>query len=168
MLFKALKSDLMLISVSSALSSSDLSTSLSYSNSSHVEITSDLEFDLVSSVSSSLRSSSFSSWSYVSLSSFFIASDSESVIEKMMIISRDLSLDSAQSQMFLEFEEYIEKKLRFLVLDIKINRNNISEMNRLIIELSFELTFWIQLDSKSSCSHFQLNLSRIAHIFNLT
>ncbi len=39
--------------------------------------------------------------------------------------------------------------------------------SRLIVKLSFELTFWIQLDSKSSCSHFQLDLSRIAHIFNL-
>lgn len=32
--------------------------------------------------------------------------------------------------MFLEFEEYIEKKLHFLVLDIKINRNNINEMKK--------------------------------------
>ncbi len=39
---------------------------------------------------------------------------------------------------------------------------------RLIVELSFKLTFWIRLDSKSSCSHFQLDLSRIAHIFNST
>jgi len=37
---------------------------------------------------------------------------------------------------------------------------------RLIIKSSFELTFWIRLDSKSNCSHFQLNLSRIEHIFN--
>ncbi len=41
-------------------------------------------------------------------------------------------------------------------------------MNKLIIELSFELTFWIQLDSKSSCLHFQLNSSWVEHIFNLT
>jgi len=39
---------------------------------------------------------------------------------------------------------------------------------KLIIKSSFELTFWIQLNSKSSCSHFQLNLSQIEHIFNLT
>jgi len=32
--------------------------------------------------------------------------------------------------MFLEFEEYIEKKLRFLVLDIEINRNDISKMKK--------------------------------------
>jgi len=32
--------------------------------------------------------------------------------------------------MFLKFEEYIEKKLRLLILDIKINRNNISEMKK--------------------------------------
>ena len=38
---------------------------------------------------------------------------------------------------------------------------------RLIIKLSFELTFWIWLDSKLSCSHFQLDLSWIEHIFNL-
>jgi len=47
-----------------------------------------------------------------------------------MIIFRDLSLNSAQSQMFLEFEEYIEKKLHFLVLDIKINKDDISEMKK--------------------------------------
>jgi len=47
-----------------------------------------------------------------------------------MIISCDLSFNSAQSQMFLEFEEYIEKKLHFLVLDIKINRNDISKMRK--------------------------------------
>ena len=32
--------------------------------------------------------------------------------------------------MFLEFEEYIEKKLHSLILDIEINRNNISEMKK--------------------------------------
>jgi len=47
-----------------------------------------------------------------------------------MIISCDLSLDSAQNQMFLEFEEYIEKKLCSLVLDIKINKDDISEMKK--------------------------------------
>ena len=31
---------------------------------------------------------------------------------------------------------------------------------RLIIKLSFKLTFWIQLDSKSSCSYFQLDATR--------
>ncbi len=130
MLFRALKSDLMLISVSFALSSFDSSTSLSHLNSSHVKITSDFEFNLISSVSSSLCLSSFSSQLHASLSSFFVASDSESVIEKMRIISCNLSLNSTQSQMFLEFEEYIKKKLRLLVLDIKINRNNISKMKK--------------------------------------
>jgi len=48
----------------------------------------------------------------------------------MMIVSCDLFLDSAQSQMFLEFEEYIEKKLRLLVLDIKINKDDIDEMKK--------------------------------------
>ncbi len=130
MLFRAFENDLTLISVSSVLSSSDSSTSLSHLNSSHVKITSDLEFNLVSSVSLSLRSSFLSSQSHASFSSFFVASDSESVIEKMMIVSCDLSLDSAQSQMFLEFEEYIEKKLRLLVLDIKINKDDIDEMKK--------------------------------------
>ncbi len=130
MLFKAFKSDSMLISVSFALSSSDLSTFLSCLNSFHIEITSDFEFNLVSFVSSSLHLSSFSSWSYISFSSFFVASDFESVIKKMMIISCNLSFDLAQNQMFLEFEEYIEKKLHFLVLDIKINRNDINEMKK--------------------------------------
>ncbi len=130
MLFKALESDLMLISVSFALSSSDSSTSLSRLNSSHVEIIFDLKFNLVSSVSSSLRLSSFSSQSYASFSSFFVASDSEFVIKKMMIISCDLSFNSAQNQMFLEFEEYIKKKLHLFILDIKINRNDISEMKK--------------------------------------
>ncbi len=130
MLFKAFKSDSMLISVSFALSSSDSSTSLSCLNSFYVEITSDLEFNFVSFVSLSLCLNSFSSQSYVSLSLFFVASDSESVIKKMMIVSCNLFLNSTQSQMFLEFEEYIEKKLCSLVLDIKINRNNISEMKK--------------------------------------
>ncbi len=40
-------------------------------------------------------------------------------------------------------------------------------MIRLIIKLSFELTFWTQIEIKSSCSHFQLDSSRVAHIFNL-
>jgi len=130
MLFRALKNELMLISISSVLSSFDSSTSLFYSNSFHVEITSDFKFNLVSSASSSLRSSSLSSQSYTSLSSFFVASDSESVIKKMIITSRDLSFDSAQSQMFLEFEEYIKKKLCFFVLDIEINKDDISEMKK--------------------------------------
>ena len=120
----------MLISVSSAFSSPDLSTSLFCLNSFYVEITSDFKFDLINSVSSSLCLSSLSSRSYASLSSFFVASDSEFVIEKMMIVSCDLSLNSAQSQMFFEFEEYIEKKLHFLVLDIKINKDNISKMKK--------------------------------------
>jgi len=97
MLFRVFKIDLMFISISFALSSSDLSTFLSRSNFSYIEITSDLEFDFVSSVSSSLHLSLFSSQSYASLSSFFVASDSEFEIERMMIVSHDLSFNSAQS-----------------------------------------------------------------------
>jgi len=130
MLFKALESDSMLISVSSAFSSSDLSTSSSNLNSFHVKITSDFKFDFITSVFSSLRLSSFSSQSYASFSLFIVASDSEFVIEKMMIISCDLSFNSAQNQMFLEFEEYIEKKLCSLILDIKINKDDISKMKK--------------------------------------
>ena len=130
MLFKTLESDLTLISVSSAFSSSDSSTSLSCLNSFHVKITSDFKFNFVSSVSSSLRSSFLSLRSCASFSSFFITSDSEFVIEKMMIVSCNLFLNSTQSQMFLEFKEYIKKKLHFLVLDIKINKDNISEMKK--------------------------------------
>ncbi len=110
MLFKVLKSDLMLISVSSVFFSS--------------------EFNLVSFTSLSLCSSLFSSWLHASFSSFFVASDSESVIKKMMIIFRDLSFNSIQSQMFLEFEEYIKKKMHLLVLDIEINKDDISEMKK--------------------------------------
>ena len=40
--------------------------------------------------------------------------------------------------------------------------------SRLIIKSSFELTFWIQLDLKSNCSHFQLDSSWVAYIFNST
>ncbi len=37
---------------------------------------------------------------------------------------------------------------------------------KLIIESSFELTFWTQIEIESSCSHFQLDSSQIAYIFN--
>jgi len=47
-----------------------------------------------------------------------------------MIISHDFSLDSTQNQMFLEFEEYIEKKMCFLVLNIEINKDDISKMKK--------------------------------------
>ncbi len=40
--------------------------------------------------------------------------------------------------------------------------------HRLIVESIFKLTFWTWIKIESSCSHFQLNLSQIAHIFNLT
>ncbi len=130
MLFRAFKSDSTLISVSFALSSFNLNTSLSCLNSFHIKITFDFKFDFISSVSSSLCLSYLSSQSCISSSSFFVTSDSESVIKKMMIASHDLSLDSTQNQMFLEFEEYIEKKLYSLVLDIKINRNDINEMKK--------------------------------------
>ncbi len=46
----------------------------------------------------------------------------------MRIISRDLSLNSAQSQMFLEIEDYIKKKLHSFILNIEINKDDINEM----------------------------------------
>jgi len=52
------------------------------------------------------------------------------MIKKMIIASCDLSFNSAQNQMFLEFEKYIEKKMHSLVLDIKINKDNISEIKK--------------------------------------
>jgi len=110
MLFKALKSNSMLISVSFALSS--------------------FKFNFVSSASSSLHSSSLSSQSCASLSLFFVAFDFESIIKKMMIISCNLSFNSAQNQMFLEFEKYIEKKMHLLVLDIKINKDDINKIKK--------------------------------------
>ncbi len=121
MLFKALKSNSALISVSSAFSSSDSSTL-------------------------SLCSSSFSSQFHANFSLFFVASDFESVIKKMMIVSCDLFLNSAQNQMFLEFEEYIEKKLHSLVLNIEINRNNISKMKKNVEDVTINCReMWKQM-----------------------
>ncbi len=37
---------------------------------------------------------------------------------------------------------------------------------KLIIKLNFELTFWIRIKIELNCSHFQLDLSWVAHIFN--
>ncbi len=42
------------------------------------------------------------------------------------------------------------------------------EKIRLIVKSSFELTFWTRTEIESSCSHFQPDSSRIAHIFNST
>ncbi len=39
---------------------------------------------------------------------------------------------------------------------------------KLIVESSFELTFWTRIEIESSCSHFQPDSSRLAHIFNST
>ncbi len=46
--------------------------------------------------------------------------------------------------------------------------NDTVNMIRLIVESSFELTFWTRIEIGSNCSHFQLDLSWVAHIFNLT
>ncbi len=56
-----------------------------------------------------------------------------------------------------------------LMIDQTFNSINLTlTFIKLIIKLSFELTFWIQLNLKLSYLHFQLNLSWVAYIFNLT
>jgi len=41
-------------------------------------------------------------------------------------------------------------------------------MIKLIIKLSFKLIFWTQIKIELNCSHFQLDSSWVAYIFNLT
>ena len=50
------------------------------------------------------------------------------MIKTMRIVFRELSLNSAWSQMFLEIEDYMKKKLYSLILNIKINRDDINKM----------------------------------------
>jgi len=57
---------------------------------------------------------------------------------------------------------YVNKCLRLNQWTVK------TVESRLIIKLSFKLTFWIQLNLKLNYLHSQLNLSWIEHIFNLT
>jgi len=52
------------------------------------------------------------------------------------------------------------------VISFHLHRSKL--IYKLIIESSFKLTFWIWIDIESSCSHFQLDSSRVAHIFNST
>ncbi len=48
--------------------------------------------------------------------------------------------------MFLEFEEYIEKKLCFLVLDIEINKDDISEMKKNVEDMTINCRkMWKQM-----------------------
>ncbi len=104
----------MLILISFAFSSSELSTSSRHS-----------------STSSSCLSTS-SSYLNTSRSNSFLVEimfDS-SVIKRIKIVSCDLSLNSDQSQMFLEIEDYVEKRLRSLVLNVEINRDDISKMKK--------------------------------------
>jgi len=63
---------------------------------------------------------------------------------------------SRNAQVMLMFNMFIKKSL---INDL---------MSKLIVELSFKLRFWTRIKIESNCSHFQLNLSRIAHIFNST
>ncbi len=93
------------------------------------------------------------------------------VVVQLGLASRDISIDISMT-IFLQFFEGVlfvfignnifDSKLVQYVSDILIHHS------RLIVELSFKLTCWIRLDSKLSCSHFQLNSSRIEHIFNST
>jgi len=71
------------------------------------------------------------------------------------------------TEIFAMFVKDIDRKI---VYNTQCNLNiiNVSFINKLIVELSFKLIFWIRLDSKSSCSHFQLDSSWVEHIFNLT
>ncbi len=112
--FRAFKSNLMLILISFAFSSSESSTFSHHLNTSLSRL----------SISSSRLSTSCLNSSLVEITSDL------SVIERMKIASCDLSLDSNQSQMFLEIENYVKKKLRSLVLNVEINRNNISKMKK--------------------------------------
>ena len=60
------------------------------------------------------------------------------------------------------------KLLKFKQRKILFILNCESAVSKLIIKLSFKLTFWTWIEIKLSCSHFQLDLSWVAHIFNLT
>jgi hypothetical protein len=64
-----------------------------------------------------------------------MTSDSESEIKRMMIIFHDSSFNLIQSQMLLQFEEYIKQQLHFLHLDIQINRNDISDMKENVSDI---------------------------------
>ncbi len=65
------------------------------------------------------------------------------------------SIEIAKVNEKLHLNEIIECKL-------------INNCFKLIIKSSFKLTFWTQIEIESSCSHFQLDSSQVAHIFNLT
>ncbi len=64
----------------------------------------------------------------------------------------------------IEIAEVNEKLHLNEIIECKI----INNCFKLIIKSSFKLTFWTQIEIESSCSHFQLDSSRVAHIFNLT
>jgi len=63
---------------------------------------------------------------------------------------------------------FIEKKDDSLRFCVNYRKFNALIKCRLIIELSFELTFWTWINIESSCLHFQLDSSWVAHIFNST
>jgi hypothetical protein len=87
-------------------------------------------FSFISFISSSSHLSSSSSSFRLNLNFFqlIVASDSESVIERMIIASCDSSFNLTQNQMFLQFEEYVKQKLHSLSLNIEINKDNINDM----------------------------------------
>ncbi len=89
-------------------------------------------FSLISSLFSlsCLNSSSSSFHSCLKNFQLIVASDSEFVIERMIIIFCNSSFNLTQNQIFLQFEEYVKQKLHFLSFDIEINKNNINDMKK--------------------------------------
>ncbi len=57
---------------------------------------------------------------------------------------------------------------KIVLICIRTFNEMISNFSRLIVKSSFELTFWTRIEIESDCSYFQLNSSRVAHIFNST
>ncbi len=67
-----------------------------------------------------------------------------------------------------EFSKEINCCLLFQIYYTHVAKLLLSIIDKLIIKLSFKLTFWTQINLESSCSHFQLNSSWVEHIFNST
>ncbi len=67
----------------------------------------------------------------------------------------------------LMFSQYLAASFYQMYFLLFISCRKSLILIKLIIELSFELTFWTWIKIELSCSHFQLDLSRVTHIFNL-
>ncbi len=69
----------------------------------------------------------------------------------------------------LMIESHKKLTVLMLIADIEHHEAILSKFwIRLIVESSFELTFWTRIVLESGCPHFQLDPSRIEHIFNST